>query len=339
MPDYTKFDGAWFVFYRQSTGEYKRLAKRDAPRWEQLKAYADFTEGGSVKFRDCINAYLSSNKFKSLAKGTQNKYLVAVATKGDPEKGISGNQELMYSFGDMEPSGIRPPDIRLFMDSWEHMPSKANNMHTALSAIIKWNIQRGYIVGTNPCQGVEKYPDKGSGRYVTDKEYKAFFDFLVENKKEMHAYAMAIAYLCGSRLQDVLRLTRHRAFNWKDDDCYKTEKGLIIYQMKTGKVQLKKWSDELKSIVDMALSSHSDFYIITKQGGGQYTPDGFKSTWQRMQIKAFEAGVLTQRFRFHDMKKKAASDVDADRRALFLGSTESTANRYNETADAVDPVR
>lgn len=330
MPQFTKFDGKHFVYYRQSTGEYKRLALKDAPRWEQLKAYDQFIEGGNSTFKDCIYAYLDSSQFKSLRKATQDKYRTAIATQS--------NQEIMFSFGEMEPQEIQAPDIRLFMDSWAHQPGKANTMHTALSAIFQWCLERGYILGANPCRAVKKYPEKRGGRYVDDLEYKAFFNFLIDNDKTAHACAMAIAYLCGARQQDVLRLTKHRPFNVKDTDCYATASGLMIYQEKTGKVQLKTWSQELKSVFDLACRVDSS-YVISNSRGQRYTRGGFNSTWQRMQRKALEEGVIENRFRFHDMKIKASSDVNPEKRALFLGATESTANRYNRTADAVEPVR
>ena len=332
MPKHTRFDRKWFVYENRTTGEYKRLAPRTDPQWKLLRAYDDFINSEGSSFKDCIKAYLKSPQLASLAKGTQDKYQNAVAT--------SKKQELMYSFGHMQPEDITPPVIRRVLDAWASMPAKANNMHTALSAIFQWNIERGHVLGSNPCRAVKKYTEKKGGRYVGDFEYKPFFNFLIDNGKVAHACAMAIAYLCGSRQQDVLRLKqRGIGYQFKEGECYAVKDGLMIYQQKTGKVQLKRWSDELKRVYDLACKGNSSLYVICNSRGERYSRSGFNSIWRRMQIKALEKGILQERFRFHDMKLKAASDVDAERRAYFLGSTESTANRYNRTADETDPVR
>jgi len=330
MPQHTKLDGKWFVYYRQSTKEYKRLCPANAAKWEKMKAYDLFISEPESNFNDCINAYLESNQFKSLAPGTQKKYMSAVQT--------SKNKELRFTFGSMQPEDINAPLVTRFMDSWHNMPEKANSMHTALSAIFVWCIQRGFIVGNNPCSIAKKYPGKKGGRYVEDIEYKAFFNFLIDNGKTAHAGAMAIAYLCGSRQQDVLRLTKHRPFQHKENDCYAVKDGLVIYQQKTGKVQLKLWSDELRQVYNLCTQNSSP-YVISSASGGMYTRGGFNSTWQRMKTKAREQGVIKNGFRFHDMKIKASSDVAPDKRHLFLGGTQQNAERYNRTPDSVDTVR
>ena len=346
MPTHTRFHHKWFVYENRTTGEYKKLAPKTEPQWKLLRAYDDFINSDGSSFKDCINAYLASPQFASLKPDTQKKYLRAIATQPDPRTGSPGSQELMYSFGDMQPEDIDPPAIRRVMDAWASMPAKANNMHTTLSAIFQWNIERGHILGSNPCRAVKKYTEKKGGRYVHDLEYKAFFNFLISKGRVIIACCMAIAYLCGSRQQDVLRLLKHRPFMVKYDDCYATKEGLVIYQLKTRKVQLKRFYNpktgekyELKKIYDMACKGSDSQYVISNTRGGRYTRGGFNKIWGNMQIAAVEQGILKERFQFHDMKRKAASDVDAERRAYFLGSTESTANRYNRTADETDPVR
>lgn len=330
MPDYTKIENGYFVYYRQSTREYQRLTKADAQRWEMLKAYDQFMSDPGQLLKDCIYAYLDSPQFKFLAPGTQKKYRSAIATQA--------NQELLYSFGDMEPEDIGSPDVRRFMDSWAHQPGKANSMHTALSAVFQWCIERGYIQGVNPCRNVKKFSERKGGRYVNDLDYKAFFNFLIDQGKVSHACAMAIAYLCGSRQQDVLRLLKRRPFSPKESDCYACDEGLMIYQQKTGKVQIKRWSEELRRVYDLASRQNSE-YVICNLRGEQYTRGGFNSGWRKAQVEAAEKGTISARFRFHDMKIKASSDSKAEDRAVFLGATQSTAERYNRTPDAVDPVR
>lgn len=330
MPRYSKIENGWFVYYRQSTNEYKKLCKADLPRSELLKAYEDFVNEPDTNFNDCIDKYLKSPQFKGLAKGTQKKYQAAIATQD--------NQEIRFSFGEMDAEEIEPPDVRLFMDSWSHMPEKANTMHTTLSAIFTWNIERGYIRRTNPCLTVKKFKSSKGGRYVSDSEYSIFFNYLIDHKKYNLAAAMALAFLCGARLQDVLRIQKRKPFSVRPEDCYCVDKGIIIYQLKSKRVQLKNWSKELKSASKLDRKAES-LYLVSNDSGEPYTTSGFKSMWQKWQRKAFEDGVIEERFRFHDMKIKAASDMEADKIAKNLGLTEATAKRYNRTPDVVDVVR
>lgn len=330
MPDYTKIEGDWFVYYRQSTREYKRLCRANQPRSELLKSYEIFAHCQGANFNDCIDKYLSSPQFKALSKGTRSKYQFAIET--------SKNKELRFSFGPMDAEDIEPPDVRLFMDYWAEMPEKANTMHTVLSAIFVWSIERGYIRRNNPCAAVKKFKSSQGGRYVSDAEYFAFFDFLIRNEKYNIASAMALAFLCGSRLQDVLRIKKRKPFILNTQDCYCVEDGIIIYQLKSTRSQLKRWSNELKQAAELDRKLHSN-YLVSNNAGKPYTTSGFKSLWQAWQKKAFEKGYIKDRFRFHDMKIKAASDMDSSEIAQNLGLTEAMARRYNHTPDAVDVVR
>ena len=63
---------------------------------------------------------------------------------------------------------------------------------------------------------------------------------------------LEIANLCGSRQQDVLRPYDHKPRGAKPDDCFVTEKGIVIWQTKTEKVQLKLFTPRLKHAVELA---------------------------------------------------------------------------------------
>ena len=73
--------------------------------------------------------------------------------------------------------------------------------------------------------------------------------------------------------------------------------------------------------------------------GAKFTRSGFGTTWSRMQKLAAEQGVISSRFRFHDLKIKAVSDVDGDKQMFSGHKTKSQAERYNRTADKVRALR
>ncbi|WP_445359695.1 hypothetical protein ACJJIO_18140 [Microbulbifer sp. TRSA005] len=77
----------------------------------------------------------------------------------------------------------------------------------------------------------------------------------------------------------------------------------MICQQKTGKKQLKLWTDRLHDAVKLALKSNTSsrsqsMYLIRGRIGQRYTRDGFNSTWSPEQKAAYEAGALPARSRF-----------------------------------------
>ncbi|WP_444939414.1 hypothetical protein [Microbulbifer sp. JMSA002] len=50
------------------------------------------------------------------------------------------------------------------------------------------------------------------------------------------------------------------------------------------------------------------------------------------------AGIIKERFRFHDLKIKAASDFEGDVKHFTGHKTTSMAERYNRTPDKVIPL-
>ena len=50
-----------------------------------------------------------------------------------------------------------------------------------------------------------------------------------------------------------------------------------------------------------------DFLLRTRTGK-RYTANGFKSIWRRLQERALKRGIIATRFKFHHLRKKAATD-------------------------------
>ena len=234
--------------------------------------------------------------------------------------------------------------VQLFMDArGEAHPVAANHEKAFLSIVMNWGKARGSSTVANPCDPVKNYRRDPGGRYVEHDELFAFYDYLLERNHRAHAAAMVIAYLCGSRQQDVLRLRRRKPSSPAKSDCYVVDSGLVIWQAKTGKVQLKGWNADLHAAVDLALSVQPKVisqYVRKSRDGQPYTRGGFNSTWGRRQRDALAAGVLQQRFRFHDLKVKALSDFEGDDLVRFSGhKSRSQAERYNRTPDKVAVLR
>lgn len=117
---------------------------------------------------------------------------------------------------------------------------------------------------------------------------------------------MELAYLCCARQRDVLTL--------KKDQLMDT--GIYIKQGKTGKKQIKAWSERLRKVIakanDLPLNaSIASLYVLHQKNGCAYSRDGFNSRWRKAREKAaIEHPNLSFDFTFHDLKAKEISDLE-----------------------------
>lgn len=331
MPDNVKRDRWGFVYYNQSSGDYKRLAPADASRSEVWAAYEAMHHAPGTTLNDVIDAYFQSPQFSKRQASTQDNYR-------------QYSVRIRAVFGEVNPDEISSPMVQLFMDArGDTYPTAANHERSFLSLVMNWGKARGHLKIANPVDPVKPIETEAGGRYVEHDEYLAFYDYLLDRGHKAHAAAMEIAYLCGSRQQDVLRLLRRKPARPTKTDCYVTDRGLWIWQAKTGKCQLKVWNDDLRAAVELAKSVQpkvASKYVISSREGQPYTRSGFNSSWLRAQRDALEKGILAARFRFHDLKVKALSDFEGDDLVHFSGhKSRSQAERYNRLPDEVAVLR
>ncbi|AQQ67459.1 hypothetical protein Mag101_07275 [Microbulbifer agarilyticus] len=298
------------------------LAAPDAQNWEVMKAYEDWMAGQveeAFTVNHLIEIYFRSPQYtKHITPGTQSDYL-------------QYSKRISAVFGELEPDQVTSPLVQMFMDArGAEKPAAANHERIFLGIIMKWGKARGYVTIEDPTVVVRPMKLTPGGRYVEDQDYEAFFHWLGSNGHTMHQCAMEIAYLCAARHQDVLALTRA---DIKED-------GLLVEQQKTGKKQLKLWTPRLREAINQALATNTDAkiqtaHVLRSRTGRRFTRTGFNSVWQREQRKALEAGAISARFRFHDLKIKAASDFEGDVQQFTGHKTRSMAERYNRTPDRV----
>lgn len=308
--------------YRRKGEPTQHLAGPDASKSEVWAAYERHQANlahRAFTVADLIDLYFRSPQYtKHLKPSTQADYL-------------RYSQRIRTAFGQGSPDAITSPLVQMFMDARgaEH-PAAANRERTFLGIIMSWGKARGMVSIENPCDAVRPMPEGPGGRYVEDWEYEAFWDWLGTRGHLMHQCAMEVSYLCAARQQDVLALTRQHIH----------ADGLLVTQAKTGKAQLKLWTPRLREAVDRALAGNTgaqiqSAHILRSRTGRAYTRTGFNAIWQREQRAALEAGAIKDRFRFHDLKIKSASDFEGDVQQFTGHKTRSMAERYNRTADRV----
>lgn len=204
-------------------------------------------------------------------------------------------------FGEQRPDDIEPHDI------WQYWLQRGETQMArheigALSAVMTHGRRIGAVSGANPCHGLKLPKARARERYVTDAEF-----LLVRSvAPPMVAHAMNLALACGMDRSTILGLERRNL----------TDRGIEFVRRKTGERQLIEWTAELREIVDAIKAERPQLRqaLVCNRRGRCYTPRGFGALWQDTMARALKAG-LAERFHFHDLRAKSASDSESDQAA------------------------
>ncbi|NCP63192.1 MAG: tyrosine-type recombinase/integrase [Paraglaciecola sp.] len=291
LPDRVYIHGNNYVYQPKAGGKIK-LCPVSAGKLEVLKRHEQ--EQGRVNngvfFESVIAEFYKSDSFQKLAIRTRKDY-------------TSYQKTLAEVFGKMRPNAIEPHHVRLFMDALAKKrgtaakPANATaNLHKAcLQKICSWALQCGKLKN-NPCVGVEKCEVNSRDRYITDQEYQAIYQLASPACR----VAMEISYLCMARIGDVMKLTYRDVL----------EDGLFIEQSKTGKKQIKLWSDRLRQAINDARSlprktGMTTIFLISKPDGSKYSIRTIQADYSKARDAAGITGCT-----LHDIKAKSISDFE-----------------------------
>ena len=189
-----------------------------------------------------------------------------------------------------------------------------------LSAVMKYAVRIG-VIEQSPCVDIEYLPVDARKRYVTDEEFDAFCDFARQRNRLVAAYAN-FRYITGRRDCEVLGLLKEHV---RPD-------GIVFYLAKkskkgAGAPVLQEWNDDLRAVYAELLQASwrpasstlkkkgarprpESEYVVCNRSGNQYTPDGWRSIFDRVMRAAVEEGVLEKRFTSHDIRSKTATDME-----------------------------
>jgi integrase len=195
---------------------------------------------------------------------------------------------------------------------------QANREKSCLSAVftaaLKW-----HVVDTNPCRLVPKLRETERDRYVTDAEFMALYKLASPTLQ----CAMDLATMTGQREGDLLKLSRSQladegiVFTIGKSKRRHPRHGKIV---ETARKVVIEWSAELRSVVERLKNLGPPLRptLLCNLKGKPYTSDGFRSNWQRLMTKATTPGengeppALAERFTFHDLRAKSASDDELE---------------------------
>ena len=238
-------------------------------------------------------------------------------------------KRLKAVFGDMVPSDVRPGDIYSYRDKRGQTTEIGANRDLEVLSHVFTKAVEWSSVESNPCRDVRKFSEPKRDRYVEDSEFLAVHKFA----SPMMQVAMDLALLTGLRRGDLLRLTRDNL----------TDEGILIKTSKTGKPLLIEWSDELRSVINRAkrIKPQVRQTLICNLQGKPYTGQGFAAIWQRLIRKAVDKKVIQERFRFHDLRAKSASDDTLEAATQRLGHMDAnlTERVYRRKPRRVKPLR
>lgn len=240
----------------------------------------------------------------------------AYKTRRDQQPQIA---RLRKVFGHMTPDAILPKHIYAYCD--KRPPTARLRERELLSHAFTKAIEWGAAT-SNPCALVRLKRPKRRTRYITDTEYAAFRDLAPPVVQVL----MDLALLTGQRLGDLL--------NIRLDDL--TDEGIRFEQSKTGKRLIVLWTAELEAVVSDAKKLRrriTGLYLINNRNGQPYTTQSFKNLWQRCMKK-----WPGERFTFHDLRAKSASDAESDMEAqarLGHASVEITRRVYRRAPTRV----
>ncbi|WP_076543077.1 tyrosine-type recombinase/integrase [Shewanella sp. UCD-KL21] len=307
-----------FILKRlNSTKVLCKITATPAEVWEAYERELQTTSLDYTVSRLAID-YLGSQNFNDLAARTQKDRKIEI-------------NNLVKVFGEMKPDNVEPRHLRQYMDSrGENSKTQANHELSAASVVFAWGYERGRCK-TNPAKGIKKFKIKPRDRYITDTEYNA----LMACTEARLRIAIEISYLCAARQGDVLQLTWEQIY----DD------GIFIQQGKTGKKQIKEWSNRLRAVIDEAKLLHKEFastYVINKNNGGNLTAEGLRSAWKRAMLKMEQDYPNIERtFTFHDIKAKGISDFEGtlSQKQQFSGhKTMAQLNTYDRKVTVVPTI-
>ena len=197
---------------------------------------------------------------------------------------------------------------------------------------IRWG-----VATVNPIRTLERTKKGKRTRYVTDEEFAAVYA-LASDRMQI---AMNLVLDTGQRRGDLLSLSRVQL----------TAEGIAFRQGKAGAGVLVEWTDQLRATVERAKALKSQVpgeYLLRKCNGKRYTARGFSAIWQRLMGKALAPGknrapaALAERYTFHDLRAKCASDkTSLEGAAALLGhaSSATTKNTHRRKMPRATPLR
>jgi integrase len=126
-----------------------------------------------------------------------------------------------------------------------------------------------------------------------------------------------------------------------------SEEGIFVHVSKTKNKLIIRWSEELKNLIENIKKlprKDNHQYLFVNSHGNPYSSSGLQTMWQRFMHQAISEGILQERFRFHDIRRKSATDIEHQHnreaaRKLLGHTDQKTTAIYISGVEKVNPLR
>ena len=234
--------------------------------------------------------------------------------------------ELRKAFGGRIAQELRPRDFGPFLDVKRGRCYRVRSLAVLSSALTK-AVSSWYLIDRNVLRDVKRPTFSPRDRLISDDE----FTRLRALAPERIQIAMDLALITGQRQSDIL------SFKWADiKDGF-----LHLQQSKTGKRLAIELTKDLKRILGRCagLSGQPSEYVLPTRMGRPFTPEGFRSAWQRVHRKWLKSGG--EPLHFHDIRALAATrcpTLEYAQALLGHSSPAMTRRVYRRGVERVTPL-
>lgn len=220
---------------------------------------------------------------------------LAEATRTDY---IQCSIHLLKTFGKAQASGIRPTDVNRYLRvERKDAPVRANREAALLSNLMNLAISRGDL-DANPCKQVRRNKEQPRTEAPETAVLGAFVAWLVQSGGQRLVVAQMAEFAAygGNRRVEFLRLT------WAQVD--RVGEVIRIQRAKQrGSVVWEKIAigPQMAELLDRIQRGKSE-YVFCNRSGNPYSSRGFMANWGKWMAEAIEAGIVSKRFTFHDLR-------------------------------------
>lgn len=240
---------------------------------------------------------------------------------------------LLAVFGNVRAAEITAPDVARYLRvERRDAPKRANREISLLGNLIGLAIERGEATH-NPCRGgqVRRNPERPRQNAPTTGQIEALARFSDgRGRWALIARAARFAALTGARQAELLPLHWPA---WDEDevrlDRAKQRKGVKLVERVASSPALAALRVELQA----QASDGRVGAVFGNRQGNPYTASGFAAMWQKLVRAALEAGIIEQRFSFHDLRAHYVTQHKAQAGALpeMHASPTTTAKVYERS--------
>ena len=225
-------------------------------------------------------------------------------------------------------------DVARLHHSLRRTPYQANRVLAVVSKMFNWAEPKGYRESnSNPCRHVEKNPEKGRERFLSEDELVRLAVVLNESERDGSESPFTIAAIrmmvfTGARRGEILNL------EWGHVDFDKAM--LLLPDSKTGKKTIYLSPPALEVLANLPRQENNPYVICGGKPGEHLV--NLTKPWGRVRKRAGLEDV-----RLHDLRHSFASEAASGGLSLpmigkLLGHTQvATTQRYAHLA--ADPVR